>query len=198
MEQVIEFLQLTEFVAEEEPQHATPSASAIDAFRNRPGPRPDTVKRIYHNTGASPLDHPMISLQSMRSRALLRLLCERLMYPLTRIRSPILRSACRTRAHAQLLVDCYLGCPMQPLPSNVITYNSRAFVCSPVPVAALDEADEANDDESSPALDDPGRERDGTAVSGSGGRGEGRGGSRWGEKARPAPSEAPDTVWIGR
>ena len=78
MEQVIEFLQLTEFVAEEEPQHAASSASAIDALRNRPGPRPDTVKRIYHNTGASPRDHPMISLHSMRSRALLRLLWERL------------------------------------------------------------------------------------------------------------------------
>ena len=115
IEQVIEFLQLTEFVAEEEPQHAAPSASAIDVLRNRPGPRPDTVKRIYHNTGASTLDHPMISLQSMRSRALLRLLYERLMYSLTRIRSPVLRCACRTRAHAQLLVDCYLGCPRHPL-----------------------------------------------------------------------------------
>jgi hypothetical protein len=84
-------------------------------------------------------------------------------------------------------------------------------VCSPFRVAALDEADEANDDESSPALDDPGRERDRTA---SGEGVEGRGGSRGGERARPAPSEAPDsrggarsrpapseapdTVWIGR
>ena len=52
--QVTEFLQLTEFVVEEEPQHAPASAAAIDSLRNRPGPTPATVKPIYHNTGAFP------------------------------------------------------------------------------------------------------------------------------------------------
>ena len=67
-------------------------------------------------------------------------------------------------------------------------------------VAALEEGDEADDDEdTSPALD----ERDSTAAAAyrgsGGGRGEGRGGgSGTDAKARPAPAEAPDTVWIGR
>lgn len=50
--QVLMFLQLTDFVNEDETQDHAPPASANEALRNRPGPTPATVKPIYHNTGS--------------------------------------------------------------------------------------------------------------------------------------------------
>ena len=47
--QVTEFLQLTDFVAEMETEHAI--STDMDSLRHRPGPTPATVKPIYHNTG---------------------------------------------------------------------------------------------------------------------------------------------------
>jgi hypothetical protein len=50
--QVVVFLQLTDFVNEDDRQEHAPPACANEALRNRPGPTPATVKPIYHNTGS--------------------------------------------------------------------------------------------------------------------------------------------------
>lgn len=50
-----EFLQLTEFVNEEEKAHAS-STTVSDSLRNRPGPTPATFKPVYHNTATDEAD----------------------------------------------------------------------------------------------------------------------------------------------
>jgi hypothetical protein len=104
-EQVVSFLQLTDFVADEEPEGVLSSAAQAK-LSGRPGPTPATVKPVYHNT-------------------------------------------------------------------------------------ALDEADEADDDDFTPALDERGafRGADGRTGAASGGGG---------KNGRPAPSESSNTIWIGR
>ena len=69
-----EFLQLTEFVNEEDEAHAS-STAVSDSLRDRPGPTPATVKPVYHNTGAlarslslSPPHHLDATLQAILTR----------------------------------------------------------------------------------------------------------------------------------